>query len=1321
MAQLSSPGVSVTVIDESFYSPAAPGTIPLIFVATEENKPNVSNTGVAPGTLKSNANKVYSITSQRDLIETFGTPVFKTDANNNPIHAGEQNEYGLQAAYSYLGVSNRAYVVRADVNLGELAADPTPPVGEPINGDWWFDVTNTKFGIFEWNAAPALSGGQNFTVKYPTVITDINKLVNHSTYGLMPKETIGSVGSYAICAYGVEKTLWYKKPTTSSKAGTWVLVGSEDWVASRPTVKSAKSVSGSTSLVGENFSINGRVIPAAADVNQLVNILNLYGPDGQGGYNHTFTTSAATFAVNPSILTNVEITGTGGEFSCSLVTNGTLAVGKPVQIAGGWDGTGSITNPSYANPTTYYIKTTNGTSTFTLVTNYDSAISGVGGEITTTVGTVLSTVTVGVDDGKSNVLHFSVMPPVGIEVPPPGATVTGPGIPMNSVVVSSTSNSITINNSVSVNVLSNATINVANTTDNGTGFIQGVSAAVVNNKFELYSTGESLFLTGSWYDVFEINNSSVAPYNAPALQISTHTLVPAWKLTQSTARPSGSIWIKTTSPNLGANWVIKNYNSVTNAWVTKPAPLYKSNSEALFGLNPTGGGINLTKDSVYVKCNSSESSPDIAKFKIYTRRTNGITTITSNILSYTGEISFKIQESVVGSATLLPTDPAVISVSFENSDSLARKAEKLALAINQATSLSNRDYVNVVATVTNDNKVLISHIQGGEIKFTDTIGFASIFEVKSSNNLTANENGNGYTASLWSAVEDYDANLEIVPASFDAPSTTTLDGKIWYDSIVDEVDILINTGSKWVGYQYPGDLIYNEQTEEYDQTPLNRSPYYNTDLTKTTDPNGPIVMSSEPSEQSDGTPLVDGDLWISTADLENYPLIYRYNINLSKWILLDNTDQTTEEGIIFHDARWTATGENVTDEASSIVELLSSAYVDFDAPDPVLYPEGMLLWNLRRSGFNVKKFVRNYVDINTENSRYEVSKPGVGIIQELQTNYYPHRWISIAANQENGAGTFGRKAQRRVVIQALQALVNSNQEIRDEEGLLFNLMSCPGYPELIEEMISLNYDRGLTAFVVGDTPARLLPDATSLNNWGNNANGAVENGDDGLVSFDEYMGVFYPWGYTSDNIGNNIVVPPSHMILRMISLSDNVSYPWFAPAGTRRGGITTASAVGYVDSEGEFRTVNLNTGQRDTMQNIKVNPITFISGTGLVNYGQYTRARNASALDRINVARLIVYLRRQLTVLARPYVFEPNDKITRDEFKGAIEGVMLGLVGQRALYDFIVVCDQSNNTPERIDRYELWADVAIEPVKAAEFIYIPLRLKNTGEISGMAR
>jgi len=151
--------------------------------------------------------------------------------------------------------------------------------------------------------------------------------------------------------------------------------------------------------------------------------------------------------------------------------------------------------------------------------------------------------------------------------------------------------------------------------------------------------------------------------------------------------------------------------------------------------------------------------------------------------------------------------------------------------------------------------------------------------------------------------------------------------------------------------------------------------------------------------------------------------------------------------------------------------------------------------------------------------------------------------------------------------------------------------------------------------------------------------------------------------------------------------------------------------------DGEFQQAPIPENLRNVLQDVKINPISTIPGAGIVVYGQRTRAKNASSLDRVNVARLVAYLRRQLDLLARPFLFEPNDRITRNELKQSAESLLLELVGNRALYDYIVICDESNNTPARIDRNELYLDIAIEPVKAVEFIYIPLRLKNTGDIA----
>ena len=1086
MANLVSPGVSVSVIDESFYTPAEPGTTPMVFVATAQDKANASGTGTARGTTKANAGVPFLLTSQRDLSDTFGDPLFYTDSNNNPIHGGELNEYGLQAAYSYLGVSNRAFVVRADIDLGELQATATAPAANPKDGTYWFDTQISRFGIFEWNGnAATTKGGQQFTNKVATVITDSTKLVGGQSTGA-PKPSVGQIGDYVVVATTTINKTFYK-----NYEGTWVKIGTDAWIASWPVA--IGSASNPTVTSGKTLTINGDTITAGADA--------------------------------ASVVTAINTAGSGN----------------------------------------------------------------------------------------------------------------------------------------------------------------GYKAELIDSKINLFSTdGTNLVVADGTGLAAEIGVTA-ATYYAPQLSVGPHTSIPEFKTTDANPRPSGSIWFKTTDQNLGAKLSVKEWNDTTKLWVTRSVPVYESNHVALKNLDSTGGGVNLSVDTHYAQSNVTEGTDKEFDFTLFKRSNTGSTKIVSDVIASqlsASTYTFTMQESITNQATL----NAAVTVSVTTTGAAA-DADEVAGQINAA------GFTNIVASVDSSNKIVIEHNDGGDIRIVDTSGLltlAGYTPYVDANTGTANlyyvpgtssaTNPKQYMASNWQTLS--------YTASDDAPTQTAEDGQLWYNSIVDEADIMIHNGTTWVGYQN-----YNSGSVNYN----------------TTSPDGPIVSATEPTKQSDGSNLADGDIWISTADLENYPVIYQYNGTTLKWVLRDNADQTTDNGVLFADARYNTSGAN-SGTAGTIKDLLTSNYLDPDAPDPALYPKGMMLFNLRRSGFNVKKFVRNYIDTAEDNGRQA---------DESMSAYYPHRWVTESANQQDGSGTFGRKAQRKVVVQALQALMNSNQEIRDNESRIFNLMATPGYPELIGEMVSLNNDRGLTAFIVGDSPMRLASDATTINNWATNVNVAVEDNDNGLVTRDEYLGVFYPNLFTSDNAGNNVVVPASHGILRTIALSDQVSFPWFAPAGTRRGGITNASAAGFIDGEGEFKSIALKVGQRDTLYSNAVNPVTFLTGAGLVNFGQKTRAKNASSLDRINVARLVIYLRSQLNKLAKPYIFEPNDKITRDEIKQQVDSLLLELVGQRALYDFLVVCDESNNTPTRIDRNELYVDIAIEPVKAVEFIYIPLRLKNTGEIAGL--
>jgi len=240
-----------------------------------------------------------------------------------------------------------------------------------------------------------------------------------------------------------------------------------------------------------------------------------------------------------------------------------------------------------------------------------------------------------------------------------------------------------------------------------------------------------------------------------------------------------------------------------------------------------------------------------------------------------------------------------------------------------------------------------------------------------------------------------------------------------------------------------------------------------------------------------------------------------------------------------------------------------------------------------------------------------------------------------------------------------------------------------------------------------------------LTNWSNGISGAYG---DGITTADPYLGVFYPACLTTDVQGNEIVQPPSHMALRTFIRSDNVSYQWFAPAGTRRGLIDNATQIGYLQTTGtttQFIQTGVNQSLRDAMYPLNINPLTVLPGVGLVCFGQKTRNPVASSLDRINVARLVNYTRTILASVGNGFLFEPNDKITRDQIKQIIEGAMNDLVAKRGVYDYLVVCDTTNNTPERITRNELYVDIAIEPMKDVEFIYIPIRLKNPGDIAAL--
>lgn len=298
-------------------------------------------------------------------------------------------------------------------------------------------------------------------------------------------------------------------------------------------------------------------------------------------------------------------------------------------------------------------------------------------------------------------------------------------------------------------------------------------------------------------------------------------------------------------------------------------------------------------------------------------------------------------------------------------------------------------------------------------------------------------------------------------------------------------------------------------------------------------------------------------------------------------------------------------------------------------------------------------------------------------------------------------------AKRAAITTALSAAINSNTEVRSEI-YEYNLIVCPGYPEVVDELLALSTDIADEAFVIADTPVNQTAEQTA--NW------ALTSGRKSGTN----VAYYYPWGLASNLDGSDVAIAPSGIALRTYAYSDNLSYVWFAPAGVSRGAVTGVASVGYVSgtlgTPTLFNEVNLSQGQRDILYESykNINPITFFPGQGLIVWGQKTSAGAASALDRVNVVRLVMYIKRQLRKGAFPFVFEPNDKITRDNLKAAADGFLNDILAKRGLYDFVTLCDASNNTPYVIDNNQLIMDVALKPVKAAEFIYIPIRVLSTG-------
>ena len=219
----------------------------------------------------------------------------------------------------------------------------------------------------------------------------------------------------------------------------------------------------------------------------------------------------------------------------------------------------------------------------------------------------------------------------------------------------------------------------------------------------------------------------------------------------------------------------------------------------------------------------------------------------------------------------------------------------------------------------------------------------------------------------------------------------------------------------------------------------------------------------------------------------------------------------------------------------------------------------------------------------------------------------------------------------------------------------------------------------------GDTVSEAVTSATAINS--------------------SYAATYWPWLQTIDpGTGQLVWVPASTMIPAVYAFTDNVSEPWFAPAGINRGGLDTV-----VRAERK-----LTQSQRNTLYTGNVNPIATFPGTGVVVYGQKTLQKKSSSLDRVNVRRLLISLKSYISQVANNLVFEQNTIATRNQFLSQVNPYLESVQQRQGLYAFRVIMDDSNNTPDVIDRNQLVGQIYLQPTKTAEFIYLDFNVLPTG-------
>jgi phage tail sheath protein FI len=309
----------------------------------------------------------------------------------------------------------------------------------------------------------------------------------------------------------------------------------------------------------------------------------------------------------------------------------------------------------------------------------------------------------------------------------------------------------------------------------------------------------------------------------------------------------------------------------------------------------------------------------------------------------------------------------------------------------------------------------------------------------------------------------------------------------------------------------------------------------------------------------------------------------------------------------------------------------------------------------------------------------------------------------------NGTGSFGSATgtvkaganfYENINATNTQGLVAGNYDnmvnlLANRDDYQFNILSTPGlydadYTSTISTIITNTTQRGDNLYVV------------DLVNYSSGITDVITQAQTRDTS---YAATYWPWVRITDpGTGKQVFVPASTLLPGVYAYSDKVSAPWFAPAGINRGGLSTVLRA----------KVKLSQANRDDLYSNNINPIATFPKTGVSVFGQKTLQKGASSLDRINVRRLLIELKAYISQIADTLVFEQNTITTRNNFTSRVNPYLEAIQQKQGLYAFRVIMDDSNNTPDVIDRNQLIGQIYIQPARTAEFIALDFILEPTG-------